>query len=94
MSLEGQDLDIARLHPRLGDGLAAADGECRVFVGAVLDALGHEPMPRHEADGTEDTEVVNALRLQGLHQARAIALVAVTGAQPSSDHPLTVSIRP
>ena len=87
------ELEIAGLHVRLGDGLARPDRERGVVVRPVADALRHEQVPRHVPDGVQHGQIADALASQRVHQLRPVAAVAVALPYPPRDHPRTVSRR-
>ncbi len=64
----------ARHHPGLGDGLAMADWQRGVFVGARGQRFIDEQMPRHGAHCIERGLVLDAGLAQALDQAVAHAL--------------------
>ena len=69
-----QGLGHARHHPGLGDGLAVADRQRGVLVGAGGQRLVDEQVARHGADRVEHALVGDAVAAQALDQAVAHAL--------------------
>lgn len=55
----------------LGDGLAEADGQCVVLVGAMGQRLLDEQVPGRAADGLQHPRIDDAALAQALHQPLA-----------------------
>src|SRR5439155_5410182 len=95
LAREPERLEIAGLCERLRDGLAVADRQGCVLVGAVPHRGRDEQMPRRLGERLEDGEVADPPGAQGLDQPRAISRVRIPrpGQSPGS-HFRTTSIKP
>ena len=69
-----RELEHARHHPRVGDGLAEADGKSDILIGAVCQRLIHENVPGHLGQRGQHRFVADALISQPLDHAQPRAL--------------------
>ena len=74
-ALQCEDLEVARVHPRLADGLAVAYRQRCILVRAMPHTRRNEQVPRRQVHRSQDCEVAHTLRAKLLHEARACARV-------------------
>src|SRR2546422_6117634 len=78
---------------RSRDGLAVADRQRGVVVGAMAHRGGNEEVARGLGERLEDGQVADSLGSQRLHQARPVAGVTVASrTQSPASHERTTSI--
>src|SRR5262249_43121536 len=73
LSRKLEQLEIARVYPRLRDRLPVPDGQWRILVRAMPQAGWHECVARRHLDRPKHCEIANPLLAQRIDEALARA---------------------